>query len=286
MQVSTPFGWSDPSISQCIRVNSNGLESAEFLQCQKLAPTVPNPTEQQCRSILPGSVPRSININSPVIAGPGSAGIKLPMSVPSGVDKIRVSLYRMVGITAIPIGSEEYPIMGNLGQQVLFANMYITDDGVSGYQYFEKNIGLVATRTYQVRQKVHNACGWTSDTQTPIGYFKITDACKLVMPNFRTVNNSSKTEETEGITTADANTISIYPNPTTGNISLVTNNDYPTARLDIIDVTGKIVQTPFIEERIFAGSAIELNITDFTTGIYFYRLTSTDAVLTGKIIKQ
>jgi Secretion system C-terminal sorting domain len=287
MQVQTAFGWSNSSSAQCIRVNSNGLESAEFLQCQKLPPAVPNITN--CRNALVTTAPRCSTISCAVIAGPSSAGIKLPPSVPSGVDSIRVSVFRMVpGTVPSLMGSQTYPIGGNLGQMVLFKNMILGDNNLpADYDYFKRDIAFAATQTYRVTQKVHNACGWTADSQTPIGYFKITAACKDYYADFRLANNGDNIEEIQEMDILDINnTISVYPNPTTGTVALIANNDYATARLDIIDVTGKIVQTPFVEERIFAGSVIELNITDFTTGIYFYRLTSADGVLTGKIIKQ
>jgi hypothetical protein len=286
MQVQTPFGWGNNSQSQCLRVNSNGLESAEFWQCQKLPPAVPNTVN--CRNVLPTTAARCASISCAVIAGPSSAGIKLPSTVPSGVDSIRVSVYRIVsGTVPILMGSQDYAITGNLGQMVLFKNMILGDNSLpADYDYFKRDIVFAATQTYRVTQKVHNACGWTADAQTPIGFFKITAACKDYDANFRLANHSNNVEEIQETVTLDANTISVYPNPTTGTVALIANNDYATARLDIIDVTGKIVQTPFTAQRVFAGNAIDLNITDLATGIYFYRLTAADAVLTGKIIKQ
>lgn len=82
----------------------------------------------------------------------------------------------------------------------------------------------------------------------------------------------------EGISTAAG--ISIYPNPTSGQITIKTGN-IVASEVSIADVTGKIIARIQPEEAQFV---IDLNA--YANGIYFIRINTVHGLRTEKLIKQ
>jgi len=77
------------------------------------------------------------------------------------------------------------------------------------------------------------------------------------------------------------NDIQVYPNPVTSGVINFENIDFET--LELLSVNGKLLK----QENVKGVSFLEMNVTDFTPGIYFYRLQTKGLVPTfGKLIIQ
>jgi hypothetical protein len=80
-----------------------------------------------------------------------------------------------------------------------------------------------------------------------------------------------------------AATWSAYPNPTYGNITLISNgNDNKDHLVEVYAADGKLVRS----EMHAAGEPVEVNMTTFAEGIYMIRITTGTAVSTVRVIKQ
>jgi hypothetical protein len=76
---------------------------------------------------------------------------------------------------------------------------------------------------------------------------------------------------------------SAYPNPTYGNVTLVTNgNENEDHLVEVYAADGKLV----ISESFTAGAQIQLNIAEQAGGIYMVRIISSSQISTVRIIKQ
>jgi hypothetical protein len=72
--------------------------------------------------------------------------------------------------------------------------------------------------------------------------------------------------------------LEIFPNPTSGMFTAMTNVD---GRVDVIDVTGQLVHEGVIAK---ANSTVELELNNVSSGIYFVRLITNDAVVTKRLV--
>ena len=72
--------------------------------------------------------------------------------------------------------------------------------------------------------------------------------------------------------------LEIFPNPTSGVFTAMTNVD---GRVDVIDVTGQLVHEGVIAK---ANSVVELELNNVSSGIYFVRLITNDAVVTKRLV--
>lgn len=72
----------------------------------------------------------------------------------------------------------------------------------------------------------------------------------------------------------------IYPNPTTGSVSIILSNEIVNGTLQIIAQDGKILSS-----QIVSGVAIPLDLSAFASGLYYIRLISKDNIETKKVIK-
>jgi len=76
--------------------------------------------------------------------------------------------------------------------------------------------------------------------------------------------------------------LSIYPNPSTGIVNIVSKNSTPISTVQVIDLNGKIVKD--IDTK--GNSNLQLNISDLTTGSYFLNAQTKSGLETFKIIKK
>ncbi len=81
----------------------------------------------------------------------------------------------------------------------------------------------------------------------------------------------------------DLNSIAIYPNPSSG-IFTITSNNFPIEKIEVYDVTGKIITT---ENNLqITNNSSVLNLTDVASGLYFVRITANNQKTIKKIIKK
>jgi len=89
-----------------------------------------------------------------------------------------------------------------------------------------------------------------------------------------TINVTFKT--TTGIFEVLANSISIYPNPTKGEIR-IESGELRVEKVEILDITGRTVLT---------SHETTLNISQLSAGTYFVKLKTDKGILTKKVIKE
>ncbi|MBP7810499.1 MAG: T9SS type A sorting domain-containing protein, partial [Bacteroidia bacterium] len=81
---------------------------------------------------------------------------------------------------------------------------------------------------------------------------------------------------------ANSNGINIYPNPTTGLITLVISDVSATTELEVFDAVGKIVLSQTISD-----SQTQINMSELASGIYSYRVKNANGYIAqGKLVKE
>jgi hypothetical protein len=81
----------------------------------------------------------------------------------------------------------------------------------------------------------------------------------------------------------DLNTISIYPNPSTG-IYTVYSNTTSLDKIEVYDIMGKIIETKTNIQ--INGNSSTLNLSHISSGIYFVKITSNNQSTVKRIIKK
>lgn len=84
------------------------------------------------------------------------------------------------------------------------------------------------------------------------------------------------------------NIISVFPNPTTDNITITLNQtNEELFTIELLDVTGRKIKTFINNEALSKQKTISLNLENINAGIYFLKITGSDNTsVTKKIIKQ
>ncbi|NDC40371.1 MAG: T9SS C-terminal target domain-containing protein [Chitinophagia bacterium] len=123
-------------------------------------------------------------------------------------------------------------------------------------------IGTGATEIYYA---VANNCDTASATHHL--YVKPSGECLL------TTNNPFVTP----------GSITLYPNPTSGRISIVATRSIFIRKLVLTDVTGRAVLT---NEATSVVSTLDSDLSQLAAGVYLYRIYASDGVHTGKVVLE
>jgi aryl-phospho-beta-D-glucosidase BglC (GH1 family) len=73
----------------------------------------------------------------------------------------------------------------------------------------------------------------------------------------------------------------IYPNPASNNITISLNNGETFARLDVFDLLGKQIKSSNI-----AGANTNIDISDLNKGLYFFKITSSNTIVTSRVMVE
>lgn len=100
---------------------------------------------------------------------------------------------------------------------------------------------------------------------------------------FYAVNSSDFTVfSPTGISELENDNLSIYPNPTNGIINLEFNTNTKIDKITITDLHGKLVYS----DKNLIGSSTQIDLSDFSNGIYMLQTQSKSEVNLFKVIKQ
>ncbi len=120
--------------------------------------------------------------------------------------------------------------------------------------------------------------GATSQTYTPTvaGNYKV-----IITLGGCTVTSSCETVAVLGNANFEfKNKFKIYPNPATNNVT-IQFSDLNEARLEVVDVTGKLL----LKQELKESSNI-VNIEKFPLGMYLFKVSSNEGIATTKVIKN
>ncbi|MCL2510981.1 MAG: M4 family metallopeptidase, partial [Bacteroidales bacterium] len=199
---------------------------------------------------------------------PGRFDVKLVVEHPGGID----SLHRVNYIRVIP-----YPPTADFyaetteivaGESVLFINL--SEHYPDTYQWFfdggtpmetgdkDPVVQFREAGTFSVRLKTINAGGF--DIELKAKYIHVAPKTAIAEQDI-------------------ASQITIYPNPTSGEIQ-VTSYELQVTSVEIYDVMGRK------QEIIFNFQLSTFNLTNLPNGIYFLQITTDKGIITKKIVKE
>ena len=102
------------------------------------------------------------------------------------------------------------------------------------------------------------------------------DGCGLALFNWMIKTNISETENV---------VITIYPNPTTGEIVISNSGIKPgSLHIDLTNVTGVLVRVLF--DGIYDGTELRFNVSGVATGTYFLKAVQGNSTYSYKLIKE
>lgn len=266
-QVYLDDNGSDPSFKHC---NIQGGSSAFYTNGSVYSGLYVNNINNNPNYVSPSSgTGNSFNgltanwelqINSPCInvGTPSISGLNLPTTDIAGVN-------RVIG-TAIDIGAYEY---NSCGQILIDTSInqngttLISNQLNANYQWIDCNNSL---------SPISSAINQS--------FTAIANGSYAVIVNELGCSDTSSCVD---ITTADIyenhsnNSTLIYPNPTSNQLSIVTELEH--SEITIIDITGKLIMAIKQKTNI-------INTSELSDGIYFINLISEERIITKKFVKQ
>jgi len=86
-----------------------------------------------------------------------------------------------------------------------------------------------------------------------------------------------------GINEAVANSISVYPNPTSGLVNVILTSELSkNSTIEVYDAIGKLVV-----KQVLTNETNAVNISNLTNGIYTFKIVNnSNLIKIGKIVKQ
>ena len=126
--------------------------------------------------------------------------------------------------------------------------------------------------------EIQNATNQTF-TVTQTGNYTVkyilSDYTECVSSSAITTISSLETVDFENIN----NAFTVYPNPTKGIITISSVENTPIDKIEIVDVLGKIIS-------VKTGNTSQIDISEFSNGIYILKIHSGESVFQKKIMKQ
>jgi hypothetical protein len=80
--------------------------------------------------------------------------------------------------------------------------------------------------------------------------------------------------------------IIVYPNPTDGYLFIKSDNWCGPVSVSTLNIPGKMVDKKNVEGLGQPGSEIMIDISDYTSGIYFLKINQNQSIWTTKVIKN
>ena len=180
---------------------------------------------------------------------------------------------------SVTVGTHTYTVSGTYHDTLTAFNscdsIITTNLTVLPANTFSQTITKCIGQSLTVGTNTYTISGTYQDTLTTA------NTCDSIVITHLTV--STDTNCTTGIvqnnTEAD---ISIFPNPTTGELYIVFKQQITGGSIQIKDITGQTI----LEKNNLTGKQFTFNIESNTTGIYFIELTQSGVITRKKLFKQ
>ena len=100
--------------------------------------------------------------------------------------------------------------------------------------------------------------------------------------NFSTFNtiNFYTVEDTTGIAEYLNQAITVYPNPTEGNVT-IRNSQFTIHNVDVYNAFGQLLYSVSVNDR-----NVVIDMTDYSAGLYFARITTSEGIVTKRFVKK
>ncbi len=95
---------------------------------------------------------------------------------------------------------------------------------------------------------------------------------ELIVEELLSIDNQSLTEN-----------ITIYPNPTSGNVTVLNNSNVTIQNIAITDVNGRLIQSLNVFEN---QQEIQLSLNEYATGLYFIKIATEQISIVKRIVKK
>ena len=148
-----------------------------------------------------------------------------------------------------------------------------TFDGGETWWFMEvDNLGTNMYTNFQNFHMVNDSVGYAVTTS---GIYKTTNGAgtpQILIEELLTVDENT------------SNNLMVYPSPFTTTLNL-SFNQLTKGKISIFDVAGKLVHTEIVSN----SNSITINTSQFTKGVYFYKLVDTNtglSVVNGSVVKQ
>jgi hypothetical protein len=111
------------------------------------------------------------------------------------------------------------------------------------------------------------------------GAYGMNTPAYFCIDNFTTANSPAGIQNME----TETSSIKVYPNPASAmvniDLSTIADNDI---KLNITDVAGQIIHA----ENVISHSIVSLDMSSYTSGLYFINVTGTNTIINKKLIKE
>jgi hypothetical protein len=152
----------------------------------------------------------------------------------------------------------------------------------SGNGMFEEDATVTITANPPLAGQVFDAWVTNPDVTFVDGTTKNSPIAKFTMPK-DSVEATATFKAQDAIETPHIASLLICPNPTTGELIIINNEQLTMNNVEIYDVYGRNVS---YNHHIITSSYSLINISAFPAGIYFLKFQTEQGVVTKKIIKQ
>jgi hypothetical protein len=87
--------------------------------------------------------------------------------------------------------------------------------------------------------------------------------------------------ENSGINSSEGTSIQLYPNPSTGKVTLKINGTAGTSTALVLDMTGKLITTKATDE-----STMTFDMSDLPRGIYIFKVSTGGKEFSAKVVVE
>jgi len=122
-----------------------------------------------------------------------------------------------------------------------------------------------------------------SNVQLPVGLNTINWTITDIAENETTCSFDVQVNAFVGIPDLSENELTVYPNPTTGLVSIDISKVHNVTNVEITDITGKLISNNSLQIN---NSQLDVDLSGCSNGVYFINIQSQNKVYVTKVIKE